>query len=36
MKLKAAFRSAKARTFANLIEAMGEALRSVFPGDIGG
>ena len=33
-KLKQALRSAKARTFATLIEAMGEALRSISPGDI--
>ena len=33
-KLKTALRSAKARTFATLIEAMGEALRSICPGDI--
>ena len=33
-KLKQALRSAKARTFATLIEAMGEALQSVSPSDI--
>ncbi len=35
-KLKQALRSAKARTFATLIDAMGEALRSICPGDIRG
>ena len=33
-KLKAHLRSAKARSFAGLIEAMGEALRAVRPADV--
>lgn len=33
-KLKSSLRSAKARTFDGLIEAMGDALRAVRPGDI--
>ena len=35
-KLKQALRSAKARTLASLIEAMGEALRSISHGNIRG
>ena len=35
-KLKAHMRSAKARSFAGLIEAMGDALRAVRPADVMG